>query len=115
MGDLGKGGTGKTEPEVKKTDKTGAPVSDPGEAKQTESETVKPEKQAPKLDDLRDRVRDEQTYLETLMGAIRGFQGYQDRENRRDADKLLRMHLVGLLNDAGEHLSRLQTRLSSEG
>jgi hypothetical protein len=67
------------------------------------------------MGDLRDRVRDEQGALETLMGAIPGFRGYQDKEDRRDADKLLRMHLVGLLNDARDHLSRFQAKLTAEG
>lgn len=67
------------------------------------------------MGDLRDRVRNDQTALETLMGAIPGFKGYQDKEDRRDADKLLRMHLVGLLNDANDHLLRFQAKLSAEG
>lgn len=66
------------------------------------------------MGDLRDQVRDERTPLEILMGAIPGFRGYQEKEDRRDADKLLRMHLVGLLSGASEQLSRAQTKLSAE-
>lgn len=49
------------------------------------------------------------------MGTIPGFKGYQEKEDRRDADKLLRMHLVGLLSSANEQLSRAQAKLSAEG
>lgn len=67
------------------------------------------------MGDLRDRVGEGMAALERLVQRIPGFKGYQDRENRRDADKLLREHLVGLLNQTRHKLSRFQSQLSAEG
>jgi hypothetical protein len=55
------------------------------------------------------------TALEKLVASIPGYRGYQERENRRDADRLWREHLVGLLGDVRSRLSHLQSRLSAEG
>jgi hypothetical protein len=45
-----------------------------------------------------DNARAGQNTLEQLMNAIPGFKGYREKELRRDADKIQREHLAGLLD-----------------
>ena len=52
------------------------------------------------MSDLRDRVGETEDPLHRLLRRIPGFAGYRDREQRRTADKLLREHLAGLLQEA---------------
>jgi hypothetical protein len=67
------------------------------------------------MGDVRDRVQDGMTALEKLVAGIPGYRGYRERGNRRDADRLWREHLLGLLDDVRRRLSHLQARLSAEG
>lgn len=60
------------------------------------------------MGDLRDRVRHDESALKKLLDVIPGYKGYREREQRRDADKLLREHLVGLIDGVREKLTRLQ-------
>lgn len=66
------------------------------------------------MGDLRDQIGDGRTALELLASRIPGYQGYQDREMRRDADRLLRDHLAALLSEARQRLTRYQAQLSSD-
>lgn len=67
------------------------------------------------MGDLRDRVRHDENALQKLMGSIPGFKGYQEQEVRRSADKLLRDHLVGQLDQIRGRLQRFQSDLRDRG
>jgi len=51
------------------------------------------------MSDLRDRIRRDENSFQRLLDWIPGFKGYREQEMRRDADRLVRDHLVGLLAD----------------
>ena len=65
--------------------------------------------------DLRDRVGHDDNALQKLLDLIPGYKGYREREQRRDADKLLRDHLVGLLDGIRGKLTHFQRELSDRG
>lgn len=67
------------------------------------------------MGDLRDRIRHDENALQKLQGKIPGFKGYHEQEIRRSADKLLRDHLVTLLEQVRQRLFRFQGELSSRG
>ena len=62
--------------------------------------------------DLRKRIEESEGSLQTLMSSIPGFDGYHDRQGRRQADKMVREHLVSLLDDVRRHLDKLIERWS---
>jgi hypothetical protein len=64
------------------------------------------------MSDLRDRAREDDSPLQSLLDYIPGFRGYHERELRRRADKLLRDHLVGLLDGERAKLRRRAADLS---
>ncbi|NIN65618.1 MAG: hypothetical protein GTO63_13175, partial [Anaerolineae bacterium] len=53
--------------------------------------------------------------LEKLIGMIPGYRGYKEKEMRREADKLLRMHLSQRFQEQRSKLSSIQDHLASEG
>lgn len=67
------------------------------------------------MGDLRDRIRHDDNALSKLLDAIPGYKGYREQELRRTADKLLRDHLVGLVDGIRRKLSRFQSELQSRG
>ena len=58
------------------------------------------------MSDLRDRIKRDQSSFELLLDWIPGFKGYREQELRRDADRLVREHLVGLLADVHAKVRR---------
>lgn len=54
--------------------------------------------------DPRDRIRQDETPFQELLGAIPGFDGYREREIRRTADKLVRELLVGELDQVRDQV-----------
>jgi len=54
---------------------------------------------------LLDKARAGQNALEQIANAIPGYQGYRDREQRRDADRLEREHLAGRLETGKKALN----------
>lgn len=50
------------------------------------------------MSDMRDRIIGDENAFQKLAELIPGFNGYREREIRRAADRLLRDHLVGLLD-----------------
>jgi len=56
------------------------------------------------VDDLTRKVQTSQTGFEALVSRLPGFGGYKDKEQRREADKLLRLHVARRF---AEQLSRL--------
>ena len=53
-----------------------------------------------------ERVQESERLLERLMLEIPGFRGYQVREQRREADRIVRNHLYSLLERARDSLMR---------
>jgi hypothetical protein len=53
--------------------------------------------------------------LEDLAHRIPGYQGYKDKELRREADKLLRTEIANRFDDQRKRLSELQNQLISQG
>ena len=64
---------------------------------------------------LLDNIKNEMTGLEELVAKIPGYKGYKEKEQRRDADKLLREHIAGRLRTVKTQLDALQTDLISAG
>jgi hypothetical protein len=53
--------------------------------------------------------------LEKLVSKIPGYRGYKEKEQRREADKLLRNRVAGELDDQRRRLSELQVQIVSSG
>jgi hypothetical protein len=49
------------------------------------------------MTDLRDRIRRDEDPMQRWLDWVPGFRGYRDRETRREADRLVRQYLAGLL------------------
>lgn len=64
--------------------------------------------------DIRDRVMGDQPndFFHKIAGIIPGYNGYQDRERRRDADKLLRTELARRYTAQRDRLNRVQQTLA---
>lgn len=64
------------------------------------------------MGDLRDQIRHDENALQRLMDAIPGFREYRQQEIRRSADRILRDHLVGLLEKVRGQLTTFQRELA---
>lgn len=64
---------------------------------------------------LLDNVKDEMFGLEKLIAKIPGYKGYKEKEQRREADRLLRDHIVNGMRTVKTQLDVLQTDLISAG
>ena len=58
--------------------------------------------------DLRDVVADNMSGFEKLVAKIPGYKGYKQKEMRRDADKLLRAHIYGVLTEQRRRIEDIQ-------
>ena len=65
------------------------------------------------MDDLRERVKHDENAFQKLAERIPGFEGYHQQEIRRSADKLLREHLVRLLDQIRQRLQRFREELQA--
>lgn len=65
--------------------------------------------------DFRERIGHDPNPLQKLMAAIPGFSGYLEREQRRDADRLLRDFLADEIDAASESLERIASKWSQAG
>lgn len=65
------------------------------------------------MDDLRETVGASLGGFENLVRKIPGYQGYKEKELRREADKLLRMEMAARFDDQRKRLSELQHKLIS--
>ncbi len=68
------------------------------------------------MQDLRQKVTgggDLQGKLKGIASAIPGFGGYQAKDSRRDADKLLRLHIARQLDEQRGHLRELTRKLGA--
>jgi hypothetical protein len=64
---------------------------------------------------LLDNVKDQMSGLEKLVAKIPGYSGYKEKEQRREADKLLRDHIAARMRSAKIQLDALQTDLIAVG
>jgi hypothetical protein len=67
------------------------------------------------MEDLRSVVSGARGSLEQLVGKIPGYHGYKEKEMRREADKLLRLHLSERFQEQRTKLSNVQNHLASGG
>ncbi len=67
------------------------------------------------MQDLRQKVTDSQQTLKKLASSIPGFGGYLQKENRRDADKLLRLALARQLDEQRGRLKELSVQMVGAG
>jgi DNA-binding ferritin-like protein (Dps family) len=65
--------------------------------------------------DFYQHIVDMQSSVEDLARKIPGFKGYLEREDRREADRLLRDRLVRLLRDAQNDFTASQRKLVDSG
>ena len=65
--------------------------------------------------DYRHSVEGERDGLEGLFSKIPGYRGYKQKENRRAADKLLREHVAGQLDEQRRRLVGLQRDMLEGG
>lgn len=65
--------------------------------------------------DLRQRVFGDRNALKRLIGSIPGYDGYQQKEMRRDADKLLRNQIAAKLIEEQRRLNEQKVQLVSSG
>lgn len=64
---------------------------------------------------LLDKVKDGMSGLENLVAKIPGYSGYKEKEVRREADKLLRDHIVNRMRTVKSQLDMLQQDLIAAG
>jgi hypothetical protein len=68
------------------------------------------------MQDLRQKItgkEDLQGKLKSLASSVPGFGGYFAKDSRRDADKLLRLHLAGKLADERKRMRAQATKLGA--
>lgn len=65
--------------------------------------------------ELYNQITSQKGKLENLIGKIPGFKGYQEKQARRTADRLLREHLAGEIDKLLNKFNRLQTKLLDGG
>ena len=67
------------------------------------------------MDQFFEKVTSQQDPIKTLMSHIPGFGGYVNRQNRRDADKLLRDTVARRFEEQWRRASQIQTDMVSNG
>jgi hypothetical protein len=67
------------------------------------------------MSDFFEKVTSQVDPFKKLIGFIPGFKGYVERQNRRDADKLLRDAVARRFEEHWKRASSLQTELVSSG
>lgn len=64
--------------------------------------------------DIKERAKGQLNGLERMLHSIPGFKGYNERELRRDADKLQREFIVARLHTAKDDLAAAMTELTRQ-
>jgi len=67
------------------------------------------------MDNFFEKVKNTQDPFKKLMSYIPGFSGYIERQNRRDADKLLRDTVARRFDEQWKRASQLQSDMVSNG
>lgn len=66
-------------------------------------------------DAIFNKVSSDEDPFKRILHKIPGFKGYLDRQNRRDADKLLRETVASRFEEMWQRVSRLQTEFIKSG
>jgi hypothetical protein len=64
---------------------------------------------------LYNRIVGQRSSLESLMARVPGFRGYKDMTDRREADRIIREHVVAKLNEQMDRLNMADKKLISGG
>lgn len=67
------------------------------------------------MDEFFEKVKSQQDPFKRLASIIPGFGGYVERQNRRDADKLLRETVARRFDEQSKRVSQLQVDMVSSG
>ncbi len=67
------------------------------------------------MNDILDRVSSESNFFKKLLSKLPGFKGYVEREERRNADKLLRESIAQKFEAVWQRISGLQKDAISNG
>jgi hypothetical protein len=67
------------------------------------------------LKDLTEKIQSSQSKFEELTSRIPGYAGYKRKEQRREADKLLRLHVARQYEEQLQRLNEAEEMLISEG
>jgi hypothetical protein len=67
------------------------------------------------LDDLTEKIQASQSKFENLVAKIPGYAGYKQKEQRREADKLLRLHVARQYEEQLRRLTEVQYALTASG
>ncbi len=65
--------------------------------------------------DFNSRIQQAENALERLASRIPGFQGYRQKEHRRDADKMLRLTVARRVDEQWRRLTEIQRQLAAAG
>jgi hypothetical protein len=66
-------------------------------------------------DQIAGKVVEDMDFFKKIANKIPGFKGYIERQNRRDADKLVRDTLFNRFRELEDHVSALQRQFISQG
>lgn len=66
-------------------------------------------------DQIFQKVTEQMDPLKKILSKIPGFKGYMERQNRRDADKILRETIAARFEEQWQRVSGLQRDLISQG
>ena len=67
------------------------------------------------VDDLTEKIQSAQNKFENLVSRVPGYAGYKQKEQRREADKLLRLQVARQYEEQLKRLGEVQYALSSKG
>lgn len=67
------------------------------------------------MSDMYDKIESMQGTLEDLIRKVPGFKGYLEKEDRREADKLLREQIVRIFEAQESRLNQVEKRLVDAG
>ncbi len=65
--------------------------------------------------DLTEKIQSSQSKFEALVSRIPGYDGYKKKEQRREADKLLRLHVAKKYEEQLTTLNQIQYDLTMQG
>jgi hypothetical protein len=67
------------------------------------------------MSELYERIVSQRHGLERIVARIPGFRGYKDAQARRDADRMVREHIVRLLKEQLQRFAGLEKRMLTSG
>ena len=67
------------------------------------------------MSELYDQIVGQRGTLENIVASIPGFKGYQDKQARRTADRMLREHLAQLIQQRHDRFVRIEKLILDNG